>query len=323
MNVVKSHVPTAARYYSRGGPGTSVARRRRVGLGVPTVLLVLIVLSGCASVRPREHAVVNTELVPSGRAVLEDAPALHLETSDRNRLVSIDVVSEREVLLGYAGVNDFDRESAVVRRFSEVVRLDPETGEAESLPAGYASADGEGMTTPRFRDFRDRTPEEQVWFGGSLVINPEERERLYTFLLDPSPGYGSAHNEGNSASLPVALRASYGSGPHFLRVIFFGPEGRRDWRLRLVTLDMERGVTPRLLRQLSAMRWDGERYVTFYDSIFDLKTGDRHRLIDNVPSTFVELVAVDPSWSRTAIVYGEQRVAKELALTTLTVPRGD
>ncbi|TVR75000.1 MAG: hypothetical protein EA427_00500 [Spirochaetaceae bacterium] len=277
-----------------------------------------IALSACASLRPAEEAVTHPAFLPGGEGIFrEEGPGPVeglLQLPDRSHLVALEVISESEILLAYAPQSHLDRESARAHRISALQRLDPAEGTVEVLdPDGLAG--GAHLPAPRYRDFRDRTPEEQTWFEGALVINPEEWERRYTFLLEGPEG---------SPALPVRLRAHYGRGPRHLDVTFIDPGSgdRQNWRIRLVTLDMERGVTPRLIRYLSAMRWDGERYVAFLDSIFDLEEGTRHRLVDGVPTTFVELVAVDEHWEHAAIVYGGTRVSREVAITPLALPAG-
>lgn len=301
-----------------------IPRLKRTGL-LPAVLVAVVatatafLIPSCASVNPRGHASVNAELLSRGDTLLDSSSERRLEDflqlPDRSHLVALEMTSDSEVLLAYAPQSQLDRESARVRGISALYRLDPDTGTLVELDHREVGDDVAPHSSPRYREFRDRTPEEQTWFEEAIRINPEEWERRYTFLLDGPEG---------TPPLPVRLRAYYGRGPHYLDVSFLDPGSgqRRRWRLRLVTIDLERGVTPRLMRHLSAMRWDGERYVTFLDSIFDLQEDQRHRLVEDVPSSYVDLVTVDESWEHAVVFYGGTRIAREVAVSPLLLPGG-
>jgi hypothetical protein len=297
--------------------------------------IVLLAAGGCASLRPRENAMIHPEVLPerSRTEVLGRNGGAPLELPGRLHLVALEVVSEREVLLGYALQGDLDRVNGRARRLREVHGFDPRSGMTTRLAPDGAEA--RRLLEPRYRDFRDRTPEEISFFGGNVVIVPEEYERRYSFLLDASlPGRddGEPPADRSADPLGVTLRASYGSRPDGLRVTFYPPSPAstssgsgvrlepRTERLRLTALDISGGVTPTLVRHLSAMRWDGRRYVTFFDSIFDLKTGERYQLVQGVPSTYLEVVSVDERWETAAIVHGELRITRDLGISPLHLP---
>lgn len=300
-------------------------------------LIVLFVAGGCASLRPREHAVLHAELMPgsSPADVLGRNGLAPLVLPGRLHLVALEVASEHEVLLGYALQGDLDRENGRVRRFREVRRVNPRDGRVEHLDPDGVEA--RRLLQPRYRDFRDRTPDEISFFGGKVEIVPEEYERRFSFLLDASPSAQGTSDlpldpstDSSNDPLRVTMRATFGQRPDGLRVTFHLPRSLEDGvdgsqqplavRLRLTALDISRGVDPAFVRHLSAMRWDGRRYVTFFDSVFDLQTGERYRLVQDVPSTYLELVSVDPRWSAVAVVHGDLRVTRDLGISPLHLP---
>jgi hypothetical protein len=72
---------------------------------------------------------------------------------------------------------------------------------------------------------------------------------------------------------------------------------------------------------MTAMRFDGERYVSFADSLFDLETGARHRLVENVPRGFVDTIAIGPGWNAFAAITGTLRFSRSIGRAGLAIPR--
>jgi hypothetical protein len=85
--------------------------------------------------------------------------------------------------------------------------------------------------------------------------------------------------------------------------------------------DLSHVGEPAFWRVLSAMRYRSETgHVSFFDSVVDLETEDRIRLIENAPDEYIETVAISPEWDRMMVLYWKYRETKYLSVVELDPP---
>jgi len=289
---------------------------------------LLLFAAGCTTVPPERTAEFPASFVPNGSELFAGQAPAPLKMGDAH-LLGITMPAEDTVYLYYAPQTAIDRDSARVESFSEIYRVDLSTGTRARI--AQERAEELAGRFPRFERFRDFVPEDEVLFGGSVVLPLSRLERRISFTLDSEEQRGEGHRAdievGTSKRLRVTLYVRFEldneARQRRLRIAFERPDGTRVYRLDPDLVRLSNGLNARLLRLMTAMRFDGERYVSFANSLFDLETGDRHRLIENVPRAFVDTIAVGPEWEAFAAITGSLRFSRSIGSAELALPHAE